>query len=74
MGRIVGIINRKTNERWQTRNVRFSLIEFVDDLAVSAALVNAVAAWGLPYGMDAIEGPMGITDFDKEGIPATWRR
>ena len=68
IGRIVGIINRKANERWQTRNVRFSLIEMIDDTKVSAALIDAVARWGQSFGMDAIEGPMGITDFDKEGM------
>lgn len=68
VGRIVGIINRKANERWQTRHVRFALIEFVDDQEVSRALVDAVAQWGRSFGMDAIEGPMGITDFDKEGM------
>ena len=68
VGRIVGIINRKANERWQTRHVRFALIEFVDNQEVSRALVDAVAQWGRSFGMDAIEGPMGITDFDKEGM------
>ena len=68
VGRIVGIINRKANERWQTRHVRFALIEFVDDEEVSRALLDAVAQWGRSFGMDAIEGPMGITDFDKEGM------
>lgn len=68
VGRIVGIINRKANERWQTCNVRFALIEFVDDRRVSAALLQAVAEWGRSLGMDRIEGPLGITDFDKEGM------
>lgn len=68
LGRIVGIINRKANERWQTRNVRFSLIEFIDDADVSTALIDAVVRWGQALGMDTIEGPMGITDFDKEGM------
>ncbi len=68
VGRIVGIVNRKANERWQQRCVRFSLIEFVDDPSVSAALLDAVAAWGRDQEMDTIEGPMGITDFDKEGM------
>lgn len=68
VGRIVGIINRKANERWQSRNVRFSLIEFIDNMEVSSALLNAVASWGRSFGMDTIEGPMGTTDFDKEGM------
>ena len=68
VGRVVGIINRKANEKWQTRNVRFSLIEFVDDLDVSKALLEAVSQWGKSLGMEAIHGPLGITDFDKEGM------
>lgn len=68
VGRIVGIINRKANERWKTHDVRFSLIEFEDDLEVSKALIEAVSEWGQSQGMDAIHGPLGITDFDKEGM------
>lgn len=68
VGRIVGIVNRRANERWGTRNVRFSMIEFVDDREVSAALLGAVEQWGRQLGMENIQGPMGITDFDKEGM------
>ena len=68
VGRVVGIVNHKANARWQTRNVRFSLIEFVDDKEVSAVLIDAVCKWGHSLGMDTIEGPMGVTDFDKEGM------
>ncbi len=67
-GRVVGIVNRKANECWQTRNVRFSMIEFEDDKEVSKALIEAVETWGRERGMDTIQGPMGITDFDKEGM------
>jgi len=68
VGRIVGIVNRKANEKWNTKNVRFSLLEFVDDTDVSKALIHAVAHWGEAQGMQCIEGPLGITDFDKEGM------
>ena len=68
VGRIVGIINRKANEKWKIRNVRFSMIEFIDDLNVSKALIEAVSKWGQSKGMEAIHGPLGITDFDKEGM------
>ena len=68
VGRIAGIINHRANEKWHTRNVRFGFIEFVDDIAVAAALLHAVEEWGRERGMDAIVGPMGIFDFDKEGM------
>ena len=68
VGRIAGIINHRANEKWHTRNVRFSFIEFIDDREVSAALLRAVEQWGKERGMDTIQGPMGIFDFDKEGM------
>ena len=68
VGRIAGIINRRANEKWHTRNVRFGFIDFIDDPEVSAALLGAVEEWGRKQGMDCIQGPMGIFDFDKEGM------
>ena len=68
VGRIVGIINHRANERWQSKNVRFSMIEFIDDPIVSKALIEAVEEWGKEKGMDTLQGPMGISDFDKEGM------
>ena len=68
VGRIAGIINRKANEKWKTKNVRFGFIEFIDDTDVSVALLEAVEEWGRKRGMNFIQGPMGIFDFDKEGM------
>jgi GNAT superfamily N-acetyltransferase len=68
VGRVVGIVNGKANQKWKVRNVRFSMIEFVDDMTVSSALLKAVEEWGKTKGMDALQGPLGITDFDKEGM------
>ena len=67
-GRIVGIINHRANRKWKTRNVRFGFFDFVDDIRVSSALLNAIVQWGKEQGMEYIQGPMGITDFDKEGM------
>lgn len=68
VGRIVGIINPIANQKWGTKNVRFGFIDFVDDQDVSSALIKAVEEWGAAQGMDHIQGPLGITDFDKEGM------
>ncbi len=68
VGRIVGIINHRANEKWHTKNVRFGFVEFIDDLEVSDALLHAVEKWGKERGMEYIQGPMGIFDFDKEGM------
>lgn len=68
VGRVAAIINHRANERWHTRTVRFGMFDFIDDLAVSRALLEKVAQWGKAQGMEQIEGPLGITDFDKEGM------
>ena len=68
VGRIVGIINHKANEVWKGACVRFGWIEFVDDTDVSSALLKAVEDWGRSKGMTSIQGPLGISDFDKEGM------
>lgn len=68
VGRIAGIINTRANKKWNTKVVRFSYIDFIDDLEVSEALLNTVVEWGKERGMTEIQGPLGITDFDKEGM------
>ena len=68
VGRIAGIINHKANNIWKKQTVRFSMIEFIDDIQVTKALITAVEEWGKNHGMTSIQGPMGITDFDKEGM------
>lgn len=68
VGRIAAIINRRANERWNVSVARFGMIEFIDDINVSKALLNAVEEWGRTHGMKSVQGPMGISDFDKEGM------
>lgn len=68
VGRIAGIINRKANKIWKGNCVRFGWIEFIDDQEVSGALLRTVEEWGKSHGMDTIQGPLGISDFDKEGM------
>ena len=68
VGRIAGIINRRANEKWGVQHVRFGWFDFIDDPEVSKALLDTVAAWGKARGMDALNGPVGFTDFDHEGL------
>lgn len=68
VGRIAGIINTHANKKWNIDCVRFSYVDFIDDKEVSKALLEAVAEWGREHGMKVIQGPLGITDFDKEGM------
>jgi len=67
-GRVAAIINHKANEKWQTQSVRFGWIDFIDDLDVSRALLDAVERYGKAKGMTQMIGPLGFTDFDPEGM------
>ena len=68
VGRIAGIINRRANERWNTKSVRFGWVDFIDDMEVSRALFIAVEEWGRSKGMTQMVGPLGFTDLDPEGM------
>lgn len=68
VGRVAAIINRRANEKWNRKTVRFGWIDFVDDMEVSAALIDTVKQWGKERGMTEIEGPLGFTDMDAEGM------
>lgn len=68
VGRVAAIINKRANAAWNKKAVRFGWIDFIDDEEVSKALVETVSAWGKERGMDMMEGPLGFTDMDAEGM------
>lgn len=68
VGRIAAIINNKSNEVWNQRYMRFGFVDFIDDDEVVDALFSRIAEWGKSKGMDHMQGPMGFTDMDKEGM------
>lgn len=68
VGRVAAIINKKANKTWNLKTVRFGWIDFIDDEEVSKALLDKVEEWGRERGMDTIQGPLGFTDLDAEGM------
>lgn len=68
VGRVAGIINEKANKKWERKTVRFGWIDFIDDIEVSKALLDKVEQWGRENGMTEIQGPLGFTDMDAEGM------
>jgi hypothetical protein len=68
VGRVAAIINNRANETWNKKDVRFGWIDFIDDMEVSKALIEAVAQWGGEKGMTSMIGPLGFTDMDAEGM------
>ncbi|MDR1357583.1 MAG: hypothetical protein LBJ58_07945 [Tannerellaceae bacterium] len=68
VGRIAGIINNTSNEKWQQKAARFGFVDFIDDIEVADALFGAVEKWAKDKGMEEIHGPLGFTDMDHEGM------
>jgi len=68
VGRIAAIINHRANKTWDKKDVRFGWIDFIDDKEVSEALLREVEKYGKKHGMENIQGPLGFTDFDAEGM------
>lgn len=67
-GRVAAIVNENANERWDQKRIRFSRIDFIDDMEVSGALFGAVEDWAKELGLNEVAGPLGFTDLDKEGL------
>ena len=68
VGRVAAIINRRANEIWNKKEVRFGWIDFIDEEEVSGALLKTVEEWGKARGMEEMVGPLGFTDMDAEGM------
>jgi len=67
-GTVTGIINHRFIEQWEQKHARFGWFECIEDEEVAHALLQTVEDWAAEKGMDAIVGPMGFSDFDKEGL------
>ncbi len=68
LGRIAAIRNDKFIEKWQQRYLRFGWFDTVNRHDVAAALLGAVEQWAAEQGLEAVHGPLGFTDLDKEGL------
>lgn len=67
-GRIMGIINYRSNDYRQEKNARFGYLECWDEQETAHALLEFIENWAKEKGMNKIVGPMGFTDQDPEGF------
>ena len=68
VGRIGAILSHRANKTWNTKRMRFSQVDFIDDPEVSAALFGAVEDWARSKDCDQVHGPLGFCDLDREGM------
>lgn len=68
VGRVACLVNHHVNQKWDVDQARFGWFDFIDDAAVSRALLEHAEEWARMRGYSQIIGPMGFTDFDPEGM------
>jgi len=68
VGRIAAIIVEESNRKFGEKAVRFSRFDFIEDIEVAKALLNAAIEFGKSQGMTRIHGPWGFNDTDREGM------
>jgi len=68
VGRVMGIVNRRSNELRHESNGRFGFIECFEDQDVFNALIGFVEEWARRLGMKKMVGPMGFSDQDPQGF------
>jgi len=68
VGRIATIIQKTYNELHNCKNVRFTRFDIIDDCRVATALLDAAVNFARERGMQAVHGPLGFNDLDKEGV------
>lgn len=67
-GRISGILQKLSNEIRCENRIRFTRFDCIEDFEVARALFEAVEQWGRQKGMSQICGPLGFSDFEREGL------
>ena len=68
IGRIMGIIHRKYNEKHQENKARFAFFETWNDQEVANALIQATENWAREKGTDRLIGPLAFSDKDPQGF------
>ncbi len=67
-GRVAGIINHRHIEKCGQPHMRFGWIDFIDDPEVCKALLKTVEDWARGQGLEAVHGPLGFTNMDRQGM------
>lgn len=68
VGRIAVLVNKVANEKWGQNAARFGWVDFVDDREVVDALFGTAERWARERGLTELQGPLGFTDLDREGM------
>ncbi|WP_417870958.1 GTP cyclohydrolase [Winogradskyella sp.] len=68
VGRIAAIVNWLEINKQQIKKMRFGWFDFIDDKAVSKALLETIENIGRSHKLEYAEGPVGFSNLDKVGV------
>ncbi len=68
VGRISGILQKASNEKWNQTRIRFTRFDSIDNQDVANALFKQIEIWAKEKGMTEIVGPLGFSDLEREGL------
>ena len=68
VGRIGAIVNKLWIEKNDQKVGRFTRPEFIDDEEVSALLLSTAEKWLKEKGMETVQGPLGFSNLDHQGL------
>ncbi|MBN2260843.1 MAG: GNAT family N-acetyltransferase [Clostridiales bacterium] len=68
IGRIAAIINYESIEKFGEKRGRFGYIDSIDQIEIFEGLFEVAENWLKEKGMSIIQGPLGFSDLDEEGM------
>lgn len=68
VGRIMGLIHHKYNEKHQENYARFAFFETWNDEEVATALIQTIENWAREKGTVRLIGPLAFSDKDPQGF------
>ena len=68
VGRISGILQKASNEKWNQKRIRFTRFDCIDNQEVAGELFKYIEIWAKEKGMEEIVGPLGFSDLEREGL------
>lgn len=68
VGRISGILQNASNEKWNQKRVRFTRFDCINNQEVANKLFKTIELWAREKNMEEVVGPLGFSDLEREGL------
>ena len=68
VARACGIVSNLYNQKTNSKRIRLSRFDSIDDIEPARMVIEAVENWGKGMGMDTIHGPLDFNDLGREGM------